>query len=88
MLVPSAKLGVVVLGNRNPSFMTEAVAKSVVDRFLDLPEKDWNAYYVKLEKKQRAEKDKKEASIKAKRIADTKPSRELKAYAGAYQNPA
>jgi hypothetical protein len=68
--------------------MTEAVAKSVVDRFLDLPEKDWNAYYVKLEKKQRAEKDKKEASIKAKRIADTKPSRERKAYAGAYQNPA
>jgi CubicO group peptidase (beta-lactamase class C family) len=88
MLVPSAKLGVVVLGNRNPSFMTEAVAKSIVDRFLELPEKDWNAYYVKLEKKQRAEKDKKEASIKAKRIADTKPSREVKAYAGAYQNPA
>jgi len=64
------------------------VTKTIVDRFLNLPDNDWNAYYVKLDKKQRADKDKKEAGIKAKRIADTKPSRELKAFAGTYEHPA
>lgn len=88
MLVPKSKLGIVALTNRNPSFLTEAVCKTVVDRFLDLPEKDWNDYFVKLDKKQRAERDKKEAGIKAKRIADTKPSRELTAFAGTYDHPA
>ena len=88
MLAPKAKLGVVVLTNRNPSFLTEAVAKTVIDRYLGLPDKDWNDYYVKLDKKQRAEKDKKDAGIKAKRVADTKPSRELQSFAGTYDHPA
>jgi CubicO group peptidase (beta-lactamase class C family) len=88
VLVPKAKLGIVVLTNRNPSFLTEAVTKSVVDRYLGLPDKDWNAFYIKLEKKQSADKAKKEAGIKAKRTADTKPSHELKYYAGTYDHPA
>ena len=88
VLVPKARLGVVVLTNRNPSFLSEAVTKTVIDRYLGLPEKDWNAYYVKLDNKQQANKKKKESDIKAQRLADTKPSRELKAYAGAYRHPA
>jgi CubicO group peptidase (beta-lactamase class C family) len=88
MLAPNAKLGVVVLTNRNPSFLTEAVARTVVDRFLALPDKDWNDYYVKLDKKQRAEKAKKEAGIKAKRMPNTQPSRDLTAFAGTYDHPA
>jgi hypothetical protein len=88
VLVPKARLGVVVLTNRNPSFLSEAVTKTVIDRYLGLPEKDWNAYYVKLDKKRQDDKNKKESDIKAQRRADTKPSRDLKAYAGAYRHPA
>ncbi len=88
VLVPKKKLGMVVLTNRNPSSLPEAVAKSIVDRFLGLPDKDWNAHFLKVEKKQKAEKDKKEAGIKAKRVADTKPSHELKAFTGGYFHPA
>jgi CubicO group peptidase (beta-lactamase class C family) len=88
VLVPKAKLGVVVLTNRNPTFLTEAVTKTVIDRYLGLPDKDWNAYYVKLDKKQTSDKEKKEAGIKAKRVADAKPSHELKSYAGSYEHPA
>jgi CubicO group peptidase (beta-lactamase class C family) len=88
VLVPKAKLGLVVLTNRNPSSLTEAVAKTVIDRYLGLPDKDWNAYYVKLEKKQIADRAKKEAGLKAKRVADTKPSHELKSYAGKFAHPA
>lgn len=87
-LVPKAKLGVVVLTNRNPSVLPQALTKAIIDPFLGLPEKDWNAYFLKLEKKQRTDKDKKEAGIKAKRKAGTKPSRELKHYAGTYEHPA
>jgi CubicO group peptidase (beta-lactamase class C family) len=88
ILVPKAKLGLVVVTNRNPTYLAEAVGMAVVDRFLALPEKDWNAYYVKLDKKQQADRNKKEAGIRAKRIADTNPSRELKAFAGVYEHPA
>ncbi len=88
VLVPKAKLGLVVLTNRNPTFLPEALARTVIDRYLNLPEKDWNAYYVKQEKNQTAEKNKKEASVKAKRVAGTKPSHDLKTYAGTYENPA
>jgi CubicO group peptidase (beta-lactamase class C family) len=88
VLVPKARLGIVVLTNRNPSFLPEAVTKTVIDRYLGLPEKDWNAYYLKLDKKREADKQKKESDIKAKRLADTKPSRDLKAYAGSYRHPA
>lgn len=87
VIVPKSKLGVVVLGNRNPSYMTEAVAKTIMDRFLNLPNKDWNGYYLGLEKKLRAEKAKKEASIASKRVRNTKPSRELSSFAGVYQHP-
>ena len=88
MLVPKAKLGLVVLSNRNPSYLTEAVGMTIVDRYLGLPVKDWNAHYVKLDKKQRADRIKKESGVKAKRIADTKPSQVLKSYAGTYEHPA
>jgi CubicO group peptidase (beta-lactamase class C family) len=88
VLVPKYKLGMVVLTNRNPTALPEAVTKSIVDRYLGLPEKEWNACFLKLNKKQRADKDKKEAGIKAKRVADTKPSHELKKYAGTYAHPA
>jgi CubicO group peptidase (beta-lactamase class C family) len=88
VLVPKAKLGIVVVTNRNPSFLTEALTKTVIDRYLALPDKDWNAHYVNLDKAQQAVKGKKEAGIKAKRSADTKPSLDLQAYAGVYNHPA
>jgi CubicO group peptidase (beta-lactamase class C family) len=88
VLVPKAKLGVVALTNRNPSLLTEAVTRAIVDRYLNMPDKDWNGHFLKVEKKVRADKDKKEADTKAKRIAGTKPSREVQTFVGAYDHPA
>jgi CubicO group peptidase (beta-lactamase class C family) len=88
VLVPKAKLGMVVLTNRNPSHLPEALTKAIVDRCLNLPEKDWNAYFLREEKKQFAEKNKKESFITANKVAGTKPSHDLKAYAGSYDHPA
>ena len=88
VLVPRAKLGIVVMTNRNPSALPEALTKTIMDRYLNLPEKDWNAYFLKQDKKALAEKGKKESAVKAKRVAGTKPSHDLKTYAGTYENPA
>jgi hypothetical protein len=59
-----------------------------VDVCLELPGKDWNAHFVKAEKKLRLEQILGKAAKLAKRQKDTQPSRDLKEYAGAFTNPA
>lgn len=88
MLVPEKKLGVFVLCNLRPSFVTEAVAKTVLDTALGLPQEDWVTFH----KAQYALLDFNIASAKKKRDgarkADTKPSLATAAYAGKYTEPA
>jgi hypothetical protein len=88
VLAPEAKCGVVVFGNLGPSNFPEALSKTLLDHLLGLPAEDWNAYYKEQEAK--AESDRLEAKKKreATRKPDTKPSRELAAYAGKYEEPA
>jgi CubicO group peptidase (beta-lactamase class C family) len=88
MLVPAKKAGVFVVCNLNPSVFPEAVAKSALDLVLGMPTEDWLAEgKATLEKldAQAAERLKKRASD---RKPDTKPSLELKEYAGNYDEPA
>ncbi|HEV3256813.1 MAG TPA: serine hydrolase [Gemmataceae bacterium] len=87
-LVPRARLGIVLLNNLEQTRMNLALSNNIVDLALGLPKKDWNAYVM-------AQVEKEEATIRArvqerqdKRHHGTKPSRELAAYTGAYENPA
>jgi CubicO group peptidase (beta-lactamase class C family) len=88
MLVPEQKLGVFVLCNLRPSFVTEAVAKTVLDATLGLPQEDWVAFH----KAQLALLDFNIAAAKKKRDgarkAETKPSLTTNGYAGRYDEPA
>ncbi|HVL11994.1 MAG TPA: serine hydrolase [Gemmata sp.] len=88
MMVPEKKVGVFVVCNVRPSLFPEAVAKTVLDRFLGLPEVDW----VKDGKAALAAFDFQIALEKSKRDnrrkPDTKPSLPLKDYAGAYEEKA
>jgi CubicO group peptidase (beta-lactamase class C family) len=88
MLLPDHQIGLVLLNNLDQTTMNLALANNLIDRLLDLPRRDWNAYY--LGQVQRAE-----AAAAAKlrdrlrqRHPDTRPSRELAAYAGRYEHPA
>lgn len=85
MMVPSKKLGVVVLGNRRPSYFTEAVARTILDHLLDLPDDKWNDYYAGVPKLM----DFGVAVARNKRVrdrkSDTEPSLPLKDYAGQYE---
>jgi CubicO group peptidase (beta-lactamase class C family) len=85
---PDAHCGVVVFGNLAPSAFTQAVSKALLDHLLGLPSNDWTGYYRKQEAKREAnlkELGKKRAEA---RKPDTKPSLDLTAYAGNYEEPA
>jgi hypothetical protein len=87
-LVPREKLGVVVLANLAGTWLPEALRNSLLDLFLGLPARDWNALFAEREKKTEREQKAREKEREAKRHKKTKPSRELAAYTGAYEEPA
>jgi CubicO group peptidase (beta-lactamase class C family) len=86
-LVPKEKLGIVVLANLDVNEMPAALSATLVDRMLDLEEKDWNGIYKALHEKAAAAEEKRIVTWRRTRQSRTKPSRELEAYAGAYKHP-
>jgi CubicO group peptidase (beta-lactamase class C family) len=88
MMIPDKKLGVFVACNLRPSLVTEAVAKTVLDRALGLPAEDW----VKFHKEAFAVQELGVAMARAKRDkarkADTMPSLAVGKYAGRYEDKA
>ena len=87
-LVPGKKLGFALLYNLQQLRMNLALSNNLVDLLLGLPPKDWNGLLAEVDKK-----DKEAARVQARqrqalRHPNTKPSRELAAYGGVYENPA
>ena len=87
-LLPKAKVGVAILSNLGRTQMPEALRNSLADLVLGLPKKDWNAYLAAQAEKVEVTQKAREKARDAKRHPDTKPSRELAAYTGAYEEPA
>jgi CubicO group peptidase (beta-lactamase class C family) len=87
VLVPKAKAGIVVLSNLGQTQMPEALSNGIVDLLLGLPKKDWNGYLIEQVKKMENEQKAREREREEKRHKGTRPSRELAAYAGAYEDP-
>jgi CubicO group peptidase (beta-lactamase class C family) len=88
MLAPKDHCGVVVLVNRGGTFLPEALAKTLMDRLLNLPEEDWLKQFrnqQKLDQFNRASALKLRASLRKK---DTKPSLPLDGYVGIFEEPA
>jgi CubicO group peptidase (beta-lactamase class C family) len=92
VLVPRAKLGIVFLMNADVgttgASMHYAVTNRLLDLLLELPRKDWNAYYMGLVQKSEEEHRARLAAREAKRHKGTRPSHPLEAYAGTYGEPA
>jgi CubicO group peptidase (beta-lactamase class C family) len=87
-LVPEAGLGFVLLNNLHDTHMNLAVSNTLVDHFLGLPYKDWNAFYLDIDRRldEAGKEDRKH--FWDKRRKDTKPSLPLAAYTGTYVEPA
>ncbi len=87
-LVPQANLGIVLLNNLDNTQMNIAVSNTLVDLILDLPHKDWNAYYLKIQEVEEALQKAGPKAFRKKQHKGTKPSRPLDAFTGTYEDPA
>jgi CubicO group peptidase (beta-lactamase class C family) len=92
VLVPKERLGLVLLMNSGVASsyasMHYVVTNNLLDLLLGLPHKDWNKHYAEGAKKLEQEQ---EAALKErdrKRHPDTRPARDLGAYAGTYEDKA
>jgi CubicO group peptidase (beta-lactamase class C family) len=87
-LLPRDGIGIVLLNNRHQTWMNLALSNTLVDLLLGLPKKDWNRYLLDQVHYQEAEAQERLREREAKRQHGTRPSRELGAYAGSYEEPA
>lgn len=87
-LLPRDRLGIVVLTNLDETAMVGAVTNSVIDLTLGPPKTDWNATLAEFLKKGEEQQAAARQERLEKRRPGTKPSRELGAYTGAYEDPA
>jgi CubicO group peptidase (beta-lactamase class C family) len=88
VLVPDAKLGIVLLNNLQDTRMNLALGNSLIDQLLGLPKQDWNAYLLEQVKKEQSAAIERQKEREKKRQPDAKPSRDLTAFAGEYKEPA
>jgi CubicO group peptidase (beta-lactamase class C family) len=87
-LLPGLKAGVVVLTNVNRGYAIIGLRNALLDMLIGKETQDWNAYFLAHDKKLDDEAAESKRKREAKRHRDTKPSRELGAYAGKYANDA
>ena len=87
-LVPRRGLGIVVLVNGSPTNAQVAIRNTLLDRLLGLERMDWNGLLKAHLEQALATEAEKERERESKRHPDTRPSRELSAYAGEYSHPA
>jgi CubicO group peptidase (beta-lactamase class C family) len=88
VLLPKEHAGFVLMTNEGRGISLMALKLALIDQLLNRPPRDWNAYYLAVEKKLDDDAAAKKIEREAKRRRDTHPSRELAAYAGTYENAA
>src|SRR5262249_12387958 len=88
VLAPKQKVGVVVLANLGHTQMPPALCYALLDRVLELPQKNWNSIWREQEKREADAERRRDEAWKAQRQTGTMPSRELDVYAGEYVHPA
>lgn len=86
-LVPSKKLGIIVLTNQEVGAAFNAVTLRALDAMLGESATDWTAAYAKAEAKKHGDADEDWKKHLAARDADSKPSLPLAKYAGRYRDP-
>lgn len=87
-LVPKSKVGIVILSNLDSSYMRYALQYNLLDYILGLPKTDWSAWQKGVFEKVMAALRAGTKSLEEGRHKDTKPSHELAAYVGTYEEPA
>jgi CubicO group peptidase (beta-lactamase class C family) len=82
-MIPEENLGLVILTNSETPLST-LISNKIFDIFLGVPARDWNADYLSRAKTAKEAEAVEAKKVEASRVADTKPSLALQAYAGTY----
>ncbi|MGE5345057.1 MAG: serine hydrolase, partial [Acidithiobacillales bacterium] len=88
MLVPSERLGLAILSNKNASPLPGILARHAIDRLCGFPPRDWNAEGLAKRVKGREFEKEGEAKKGTVRKPGTHPAHPLAEYAGEYEHPA
>ncbi len=86
-LLPNQHAGVAVMINSSRGSAALAIRRAIADLILGAPSRDWSGFYLARENDAIAKADQKKLEREAGLPKNTKPSHELSAYAGAYENP-
>ncbi|GIW81581.1 MAG: penicillin-binding protein [Gemmatales bacterium] len=87
-LVPSKKIGIVILSNLHDTYMNLAVSNAIVDRLLGLQPLEWNSYLRSVIKKRDREANDRKQRLERLRVRGSKPPVPLANLAGIYEHPA
>ncbi len=87
-LLPRRNSGFVILSNLGRGTALVSLRNALADMLTGKPMRDWNAYYLMIDRKVDEREQKQRDERMAKRKPDTQPSRPLAAYAGTYSNAA
>ena len=87
-LLPRRNSGFVIMTNLGRGLALVSMRNSLADLLSNKPGRDWNAYYLMIDRRADEKSAAEKAVRDAKRIPDTNPSRPLENYAGEYQSPA
>jgi hypothetical protein len=85
--MPDDDLGIVVLTNKNGTPLPMALMFSIIDRFLEFEETDWNGRYKLVWSQLESAEDDAEALEEINRKKGTAPSHDIEDYAADYSNP-
>jgi CubicO group peptidase (beta-lactamase class C family) len=86
--VPQKKFGIAVVSNLHQTSMNMALTSVLIDQLLGLPRRDWHRLHRECLERMAALVREHREQRRARRQRNTKPSRELSAYAGSYEHPA
>ncbi|HMQ04864.1 MAG TPA: serine hydrolase [Pyrinomonadaceae bacterium] len=85
-MVPSEKLGIIILTNMNGSIISMPLVYRIIDAYIGEPQTDYNADLLKGYQPLLAQGQAAEKRAEAERITGTSPSHPLDDYVGIYQN--
>jgi CubicO group peptidase (beta-lactamase class C family) len=88
LLAPREKLGLVLLCNLDGTLMNVALGNNLLDLLLGLGKKDWNRIEGDVARGDREAAEARAKEREEKRQRGTRPSREVGAYVGEYEEPA
>jgi CubicO group peptidase (beta-lactamase class C family) len=88
MMLPRRKFGVAVLTNCTETTSTQALALTLLDRYLGRETSDWHKILPRVRVQEEEARKAREQARAKERIPDTKPSRPLDSYTGVYRDKA